>query len=78
MSFSSFDFLEFKFRTILHDLDYIIFGLEKNALYLEEYRVLNNSCQKMTTNRFAFFTYKNFPLCDLKIPVLDLRKTILH
>lgn len=61
----------------MYNLDYT-FGVEKYALHLEEYRVLNNSCQTMTSNHFAFFTYKYFPAHDLKILILGLPVIILH
>lgn len=77
MSFHFFDSLEFRFRTVVYDVDYT-FAVEKYALYLEEYRALNNSCQTMTSNYFAFFTYKIFPVCDLKILILGLPIITFH
>lgn len=55
--FFFFDSLMLIFRIIIYDLDYT-FGVEKNTFYLEEYRMLNNSCQTTISNYFAFFTYK--------------------
>lgn len=46
--------------------------------YTEGYKMLNNSHQIMTSNHFTFFTYKNFPLCDLKILILGLPVIIFN